>query len=299
MHTADGSIHPARPFDFSHSLRFMRSFRPCRDEQHVDDHGITKAVMIAGRPIVFTVHPATPTSLHYIVAGEDPIDPCLQLVAQDRIRFFLGTDDDLTEFYEIAARDAAFAPLAERMRGFHQVKFMTPFENTVWAVLGQHIQLHVAQGMKRRFVERFGTKVEKDGREHWAFPAPRTIAELASSAIAGVIRNERKARSIAAVAKAFCTIDESFLRRGDHAEVFEWLQSIEGIGEWSASFVMTRGLGRMERVRAFPPLIDAASQVYGKLLSKKEFAALAQRYGPWQGYWAFYLRSAAAVNARA
>lgn len=84
MHTADGSIHPARPFDFAHTLRFMRSFRPCSDEQYVDDHGISKGVMIAGRPIVFTVHPATPTSLHYIVASKDPIDPCLELVAQDR-----------------------------------------------------------------------------------------------------------------------------------------------------------------------------------------------------------------------
>lgn len=179
------------------------------------------------------------------------------------------------------------------MRGFHHVKFMTPFENAVWAVLGQQIQLHVSKGMKKRFVERFGTRLEKDGREYWAFPAARTIAAIQPSEITSVIRNERKARSICAVAKAFSTVDEAFLRTGHYDDVYEWLTGIEGIGEWSASFIMVRGLGRMERAHPFQPTLDAASQVYRKLLTEKDFEKLAERYGPWQGYWAFYLRSAA------
>ena len=39
-------------------------------------------------------------------------------------------------------------------------------------------------------------------------------------------------------------------------------------------------------------LIEAASKVYGygEELSREDLKCLAERYGPWQGYWAHYLR---------
>jgi DNA-3-methyladenine glycosylase II len=40
------------------------------------------------------------------------------------------------------------------------------------------------------------------------------------------------------------------------------------------------------------PLIEAASRAYGhgRDLSRADLAQLAERYGPYQGYWAHYLR---------
>ncbi len=70
-------------------------------------------------------------------------------------------------------------------------------------------------------------------------------------------------------------------------------QTIKGIGEWSATFIMVRGLGRMEYIPLTETrLLEAASKVYGhgKELSREELIHLAERYGPWQGYWAHYLR---------
>ncbi len=74
-----------------------------------------------------------------------------------------------------------------------------------------------------------------------------------------------------------------------------WPRSIKGIGEWSADFIMVRGLGRMERVPLTEKrLVEAASKVYGlgEELSRDALQRLADKYGQWQGYWAHYLRVA-------
>jgi DNA-3-methyladenine glycosylase II len=77
-----------------------------------------------------------------------------------------------------------------------------------------------------------------------------------------------------------------------------WLLGIKGIGAWSADFVLLRGLGRMQQLHIARESLfekrmsDAVSKVYanGKRLSGKEILNLAERYGEWQGYWAYYLR---------
>ncbi len=83
-----------------------------------------------------------------------------------------------------------------------------------------------------------------------------------------------------------------FLSLQDDLEPF---YRIGGIGEWSATFIMVRGLGRMERVPLTEArLFEAASKVYGhgEELSRDDLKRLADKYGLWQGYWAHYIRVA-------
>jgi HTH domain len=78
-------------------------------------------------------------------------------------------------------------------------------------------------------------------------------------------------------------------------------RDIQGIGEWSADFILLRGLGRMQQLHFTPATIferrmsTAASRVYpsgpGRALSGREMRPLAERYGDAQGYWALYLRT--------
>ncbi|MGE5333186.1 MAG: DNA-3-methyladenine glycosylase 2 family protein, partial [Nitrososphaerota archaeon] len=77
-------------------------------------------------------------------------------------------------------------------------------------------------------------------------------------------------------------------------QVREWLLAIDGIGAWSASFVLIRGLGRMDAV-ATPEkeLLASARGVYGPETSSEALTYLAQQvYGHYAGYWAYYLRNA-------
>ena len=107
-----------------------------------------------------------------------------------------------------------------------------------------------------------------------------------------MIRNTRKTECILAVARAFETIDESWLRNAPYEQVESWLLDIKGIGAWSSTFILLRGLGRMERVPLDEKaILDCARRVYGRDdLTHADVQRLGKPYGNHAGYWAHYLR---------
>jgi hypothetical protein len=101
-------------------------------------------------------------------------------------------------------------------------------------------------------------------------------------------------RRIAACAQRFAGVDERDLCALQTNELEAWLRTIEGIGDWSATFVLIRGFGRMERLRTIDDaLLRAAREVYGcASLTADDVARRAKTYGDDAGLWAFYLRLA-------
>jgi len=295
---AEGAINPHAPFDFAQTLRFVGAFTPAAGEQTTDGGTLRKAVMIQRRPVVFTVRSSGSIEqphLDYSLATAAPITTEVERAAVDRIRFCLSLDDDLQSFYAaVRASDPAFQPVMHRLYGFHQVKFLTPFENACWAVLTQRTPMAVARTFKRALVARYGASLAVEGQEYWAFPEAEALATAGRDELAALLHNKRKGAYLRAVADAFATIDESWLRAADYERVREWLLAIDGIGAWSASFVLIRGLGRMDAI-ATPEkeLLTAARSVYGPDMTPESLSRLARDvYGENAGYWSYYLRNA-------
>ncbi len=147
--------------------------------------------------------------------------------------------------------------------------------------------------MKKSLIDSYGGMITVDGVAYSAFPEAERMVHVSEDEMTGVVRNARKAEYLVAVVKAFSDVDEHFLRTGDYDEVEAWLRGIHGFGAWSASFVMVRGLGRMERFISNEKVtIAAASRLYGhgKDLSQAEVKRIAERYGDYKGYWGHYLR---------
>src|SRR5690349_23285412 len=131
QHTAGGHLRPQAPFDFSLALAFLSRFRPNQHEQTLDDETLTRALAIAGQPIAFRVTSTGTIEepyLRYTLISDQPIFAATERAVADRIRFFLSLDDDLRPFYTLAEADTPFAPIIEQLYGYHQVKFLTPFE---------------------------------------------------------------------------------------------------------------------------------------------------------------------------
>ncbi len=295
LYTESGALHPTPPFDFARSLDFLRIFMPMRGEQTFMTDSLTKAVSVGGRTIVFRVMSSggvEEPQLTYTLYSAQPFDEAANRAAADRIAFFLSIDDDLRPFYAIAQDDPAFARIVERLYGYHQVKFLTPFENACWAVLSQRAPMEAAHRMKQALVERYGGGLEVEGWLYRAFPEPARLADVDVSALAALVGHERKAAYLRGVAEAFASVDETFLRAGNFDLVEAWLHGIKGLGPWSVLFVMVRGLGRMERVPVERALAAAVTNVYGPAMSLEKAQAVVARYGPYQGYWAHYLRAA-------
>lgn len=296
MYQETGTFIPTPPFDFNKSLNFLEVFMPTKHEQTVSSRSLTKAIGIEGQTVVFqlaSIGTIEKPCLEYTLFSAQPITEDTENAVVERITFFLSLTDDLKPFYRIGREDPDFVPIIEHLYGYHQVKFLTPFENACWAVLTQRNPMKVAQKTKQALIVSYGSKLEVNGTVYWAFPEPMQIAVVDESELLKLIRNERRTDYLIATARAFSEVDEEFLKHASDKEVDTWLRNIKGIGEWSATFIMVRGLGRMEHVPLTETrLIEAASKVYGysKELSREDLKRLADRYGPWQGYWAHYLR---------
>ncbi|HLH62167.1 MAG TPA: hypothetical protein VKV20_10835 [Ktedonobacteraceae bacterium] len=292
-----GTLKPCPPFDFFKTLGFLDGFEPTEGEQVLAPDSLTKAVTLNGRAVAFKLHSTgaiEEPELVYTLYSEQPLSEAEYAAILDRMRFFLSLDDDLRPFYEIGRADDAFAPMLERFYGLHQPKFLTPFEIACWAILGQRIPWRVAHNIKMGMVKRWGTSITLPEGSYQAFPEPAQMAAVDAAKLASVVRNERKVEYLRAVIQFFNEVDEQFLRYGDHDEVAAAIRGVRGIGEWSAHFIMVRGLGRMERVSAVDQeLAKAAARVYnqGHMLAPSEMQILLDRYGKYQGYWALYLRS--------
>ncbi|MBX3062098.1 MAG: DNA-3-methyladenine glycosylase 2 family protein [Anaerolineae bacterium] len=291
LHQYSATIAAIAPFDFAQSLRFIGFFSPMYGEQRVIAGSLSKALQIDERTVVFRVTAGTsPAELIYTLFSAQQLDAEQITTAVDRIRFFLSLDDDLTRFYRIAAADPAFAPVMQQLYGLHQVKFLTPFENACWAILTQRLPIPVARKIKDAFVEAVGGCLEVEGNTYRAFPTAAQVAALDIPTLTILIRNPVKAERIHAAAQAFLTVDERWLRNAPFDQVEAWLRQIPGIGTWSASFILIRGLGRMDRVPTDNTEISKAlARRYGAAASLSD---LLVRYGDQQGYWSYYMRAA-------
>jgi DNA-3-methyladenine glycosylase II len=296
MFQETGKLIPTSPFDFDKSLQFLGIFGPTKNEQTVSPGSLIKAISIDGQTVVFQLASSGTTEkprLEYTLFSAQAITETTKNAVTERMTFFLSLTDDLRPFYRIGREDEDFTPIIEHLYGYHQVKFLTPFENACWAVLTQRNPMKIAQKTKQALTERFGSNLEVNGTVYWAFPEPIQIAAADESELLTLVRNERRAEYLSAVARAFSEVDEAFLKTAPDEEVETWLRNIKGLGEWSVTFIMVRGLGRMERVPLTETkLVEAASKVYGfgEEMSREALQRLADKYGPWQGYWAHYLR---------
>ena len=292
---------PVPPFDVEQSLKFLADFSPMNGEQRLGVRALTKAVRCQGQTVGFSLRAsgsALAPELTCELFADQALKPGTGEAVRERARFFLSLDDDLTPFYALAEHDAPFRKVVQQLCGYHQVKFLTPFENACWAILTQRTSGTLARVMKRNLVETYGGSVHCGSGPLWAFPEPADLGHVSAEELGTVVGNSRKGEYLAAAVQAFGQINEDWLRQAPYDEVATWLRGIHGIGAWSATFVLLRGLGRMEIApfedadsRFTEEMMKAAARVYGPL-SLEAFRAHAHRYGDWQGYWAHYLRAA-------
>jgi DNA-3-methyladenine glycosylase II len=293
-----GFLPACAPFEFAHSLEFLADFGPLRDDMLVINGSLTCAYQLDQQAIVVRVEAAQfadQVGLHYTWWATEALDCHQQTILEQRLSFCLSLQDNLQPLYDLAVGDAHFLPIVQQLYGYHQVKFPSAFENAIWAVLSQRNTLPAARTMRSAIVEQYGAKLAVDGRVWRAFPEPESMAAATVGEVTAVVRHAQKGPAVAAVAAAFNQIDERWLQAIDYDQALRWLLDIYGIGPWGASFVMLRGLGRMERlVSGENKLLAAIGKQYQRSgpVSEREAITLAARYGSYQGYWAHYLRVA-------
>jgi AraC family transcriptional regulator of adaptative response / DNA-3-methyladenine glycosylase II len=117
------------------------------------------------------------------------------------------------------------------------------FELAVRAVLGQQITVAAARTLAQRLLETFGEAIETpEPQVHRLFPTPQALIAAQSHELGaiGIVRQRQAAIQGLARGVADGTLDLS--GHADLAQTLNQLQSISGIGPWTAQYIAMRAL---------------------------------------------------------
>lgn len=218
-------------------------------------------------------------------------DPRALLTIVERVRrmFDIGADP------AVIADQLSIDPLLKRAVSMHPgirtPGAWDPFELSVRAILGQQISVAAATTIAGRVAGRWGTAMPTAGpipergelrRLDRLFPTPAQLAE-APLEQAGIIAT--RAGSLRALARAVTTGAVCF----DGVATVAALQTIPGIGDWTAQYVAMRALSEPD---AFPSGDLVLRRMAGGC-SARELERRSEAWRPWRAYAVMLLWQAA------
>ncbi len=164
------------------------------------------------------------------------------------VRRILGTERDVSDFYRHAQKMPWLAPLARRMRGLKPPRYPALFEACANAIIFQQVSLHAASAIMRRLIVALGTQVEHDSVPLVMFPTVERFLGADDAVIRAAGLSASKLATLRRAGEAIATgaISEAMLEERASADAALLLQSIKGIGPWTAAVILLRGFGRLD-----------------------------------------------------
>ncbi len=210
----------------------------------------------------------------------------------ERVRRMLGADCDVSPFNRAAAQLSWLAPLVKRMQGVKPPRYPTLWEACANAVVFQQVSLRAASAIMQRLVVALGQSVETDGvpMPLYTFPTAESVQGAPDKLIRAIGLSANKVSTLRRVAEALAsgTLDATLLEGCASSDAAAMLRQIRGIGPWTASVILLRGLGRMD---VFPANDTSVASNIALVAGSAPFDAqcVLDALGPQRGMLYFYL----------
>ena len=198
-------------------------------------------------------------------------------LALERMRFALGVDDDLTDFYRRFRHDPLLGSALRRRPWLRPRRRPWAWEALAWAVVKQLIETERAAAIQRRIVGRWGLRLDRALKD---VPDAATIAGRAPAELAALDLSPARAVALRAVARE---IAAGRVLPGEAAADARLL-AIPEIGPWTVQCLGLFGRGDADS-------LPAGDLIYLKLVGR--LARLGRRatveeveefYAPYEPY---------------
>ncbi len=177
-------------------------------------------------------------------------------------------------------------PLAAKHPGLRVPGTFDGFELAVRAIVGQQVSVRGARTVLGRIARSFGEALPGgDGDVTHVFPAAARLAEESCASLAAAGLTGARARAIIALAAAMGSGDLVLDPEGDVDATIERLQSLPGIGAWTAQYIAMRAL-------RWPDAFLAGDLVVRRVLRAARPAQALERaraWRPWRAYAVMHL----------
>lgn len=206
------------------------------------------------------------------------------------VRWMLGLDQDLSDFYHLARSEPKLAQVEPLAQG-RVLRSPTLFEDMVKTILTTNTAWSGTKRMVRALVSQFGIPLPGDpGR--WAFPSPHRLAATTEGTLRDETRLGYRAPHVLALARAVASgdLDLEAYKASDlpTPALRKELLAIKGVGPYAAANLLVL-LGRYDFVPVDSWALRVVSHEWyeGAPVGPAEVEAAFARWGAWKGlaYW--------------
>jgi DNA-3-methyladenine glycosylase II len=241
-------LRPIPPFRLDLTVWVLRR-RQRNAIDRWDGRTYRRVIVLAGRPTELAVRQAGSSAAPRLIVTATPRPRTV--LENTRVRSMvdrlLGLRVDLTDWYQMAARDVRLRPLADTFRGMKPPRFPTMFEAVVNAFACQQVSLEVGLELLNRLATLAGAGFGRPDHSGYAFPTACDVSRQAPGTYRAIGFSRQKVRALLDLARAITRheLDLELLQQKDDAVARERLLELRGVGRWTAEYVLLRGVGRL------------------------------------------------------
>lgn len=234
-------LRTARAFDLTlppgYLLGYLR--RALSRDTHsvtekLDGDTYTSAIQLSTGPTLLTLQ-LSPDTIHTEISDGSGAEAHAVVIG------LLGLDEDAAAFARLAQRLGLGRLVAGRPE-LRISRIPSVFDGLLWAIVGQQINFAFACQLKRRLIERAGTRLPGG---LYAPPTPAAVAALTPADLVPLQFSRQKADYVIATARLVATggLDLAALPAMSATRAERTLLAIRGLGPWSVNYLMMRALG--------------------------------------------------------
>jgi DNA-3-methyladenine glycosylase II len=268
-----------RGFRLQAAVEFFRGFTPGSGMAAADtDQGLTLAFGLdrSFEPVAVRLREEG-EQLRATYVGTRDQDALRRQVAR-----ILGLDADEQAWWALGEREVVVGNLQRAFPGFFTACKASPYDAAVWGMIAARTGAEQAARIKIAMAKQHGAAVSLEGRVHHVFPAPAALLDI--DRVPGL--SAEKLERFKGVARAALAgwLDAERLRSMGEAEALAQLQTLRGVGPWSAGHILYRGAALIDGLPLTEPRVfHGAGAAYGIAPPPFDaFARLAERWRPFR-----------------
>ncbi|MDH4047110.1 MAG: helix-turn-helix domain-containing protein [Gammaproteobacteria bacterium] len=277
------------PFDWAQMLAFF-SDRATPGVESVSGERYSRSIALDDGHGIIEVQPAA--SGNYLQLTLRGVTTASLFEVVQRCREMLDLDAPVADIAAVLGKDPALAERLKSHGGIRVPGSWDGFELTIRAILGQQVSVKAATTLAGRIAAHYGEplSLSKDTGSDTLNRVFPTADRLVRARLehCGIIRS--RADTIRSVARAVVRSELLFDPAQSPQDFCTALQSIKGIGDWTAQYVAMRALKNPD---AFPAsdlgLIKAIE--WPRRVTPAQLLQRAQSWRPWRAYAALLLWS--------